>query len=848
MKKEYKEYNEKNFRNMQFIYDFLDKIGMKNSVETLKNESKINYVKEYDKYFLEKGRNQDEDENTRDEEVADNLSIIPSDNRSGNRIDSLSENLSDNFSDNLSDDLEIDRDFFIHTIEKMNNTVLCKAIDSFEIELKSSSRSSQNAREKEKKKTESAEKGNSFQNRGTFPDYKKSFTATAGDNRVGMKKHHNACSHDSVQSDGTNWSEHAGISDKIEDESKSNMNNDSRKGKDACILKKVAENVKDISSVAKNHLKFPLSINGKLTAGVSNDLDLTLNGKSSVEVDHNAPKNEAKIGQEKRSINNFPYNFESVEGSSWPCENEKSCYLSGKKSKSLNGEIGKGAMGKAATGKGTTSKAAIGKAATGKAATGKAATGKAATGKAVTGKAVTGKAVTNNALTNNALTNNALTNNAGMDSQNARDVHNWDSFFTYEREICRELKVKYSCGAKGKGESNNGDDNYIGSTSNILVVKYVDIYNLDTCQNMRFENIIFFKNFFPILLLVGYADGNVKLFLILYEKSDNEHNAEECIHICEELGHLSLSSPIMFIDINYRDNIFIVSTMNGDIYICKININNLSILTENVELNHSIDDIKNHVKTDERYISIIRNLTYHNKYSIKCVFNEDYSFFCSIANDKNLIIYEKITSGNEMSVIYEKKKVIGLPEIPTSVLWVKENNNKEMIITSMLSSNHVLCLNSKTYNVESKIYLFDEADKYNILNLEYNKNKNILVICTDTSIIFVYSFVSKSIIRKIYGCVLNSLSFPTIEIDINGNNIYITSDDKANGTHILIFDIKSGNIIDVINNGYKIRCFQLLKSYICPFSSETNSNNIEENKKSLLILGSFDKKIHFYSN
>ncbi|GAB69024.1 hypothetical protein PCYB_144520 [Plasmodium cynomolgi strain B] len=782
MRKEFKEYNEKNFRNMQFIYDFLDKIGMKNSLEALKNESKINYVKEYDKYFLEKGRNQDADKdvNTRDEEVDNDLSNIPSDNRCGNRSDSLSDSPSDNLSDNLSDDLEIDRAFFIHTIEKMKNTVLCKAIDSFESALNCSSSSSQNARERGEKRTDSAEKGNSFQNMDTFPDYKKSFTAPSADNRVGIKKEHNECSQDSVQNEGTNRGEHMGIFDKIEDETKSDMDNDSSKAKDACILKKVAENVKDISSVAKNHLKFPLSVNGKLPAGASSKLDLTLNGKPSVEVDENAPKNEAKLGQEKRSIDNFPYNFESIEGAHWPVEKGKSCYLSGKKSKSLNGESGKGA------------------------------TGKVATGKAVTGKAATGK---------------ALTSSAGTDSHKARDVHNWDSFFTYEREICRELKVKYSGGAKGKSENNNGDDNYIGSTSNILVVKYVDIYNLDTCQNMRFENIIFFKNFFPILLLVGFADGNVKLLLILYEKSDNEHNAEECIHICKELDHLSLSSPIMFIDINYKDNIFIVSTMNGDIYICKININHLSILTENVELNHSIDDIKNHVKTEERYISIIRNLTYHNKYSIKCVFNEDYSLFCSIANDKNLIIYEKITSENEMSVIYEKKKVIGLPEIPTSVLWVKENHNKEMIITSMLSSNHVLCINSKTYNVESKIYLFDEADKYNILNLEYNKNKNILVICTDTSNIFVYSFV-----------------------DINGNNIYITSDDKANGTHILIFDIKSGNIIGVINNGYKIRCFQLLKSYICPFSSETNSNNIEENKKSLLILGSFDKKIHFYSN
>ncbi|CAA9990981.1 conserved Plasmodium protein, unknown function [Plasmodium knowlesi strain H] len=773
MKKEFKEYNEKNFRNIQFIYDFLDKTGMKNSVEALKNESKINYVRDYDKYFLENGSKYEADEytNNPDEKVADNSSNVPSDNRS------------DSLSDNLSDDFEIDRDFFIHTIEKMKNTALCKAIDIFECALKSSNSSCKDAKEKEKKKMDSAEKGNCFQNGETFPDYKNFFTESSGDNFVGMKKEHNAYSQDNVQNDCTNIGEYIGISDKIENQTKGDMDNHSRKAKDGCILKKLAENLKDISSLSKNHLKFPSSIDGKLRAGVSSKHDLTPTGKPNDEVDENTSKYEAMLDQEKSSIGNFPYMFESVEGAYSSCEKGKNYYLSGKKSKSMNGEGGR-----------------------------------------------------------------TVPNNAGTDSHNARDVQNWDSFFTYEREICRELKVKYSGGAKGKNENNNGDDNYIGSTSNILVVKYVDIYNLDTCQNMRFENIIFFKHFFPILLLVGYADGNVKLLLILYEKSDNENNAEECIHIIKELDHLSLSSPIMFIDINYKDNIFIVSTMNGDIFICKINMSNLSILTENVELNHSIDDIKKNVRTDERYISIIRNLTYHNKYSIKCVFNQDYSLFCSIANDKNLIIYEKITSENDMSVIYEKKKVIGLPQVPTSVLWVKENNNKEMIITSMLSSNHVLCINSKTYNVVDKIYLFEETDKYNILNLEYNKNKNILVICTDTSIIFVYSFISKSIIRKIYGCVLNSLSFPTIEVDINGNNIYITSDDKANGTHILIFDIKSGNIIDAINNGYKIRCFQLLKSYICPFSSETNSNNIEENKKSLLILGSFDKKIHFYSN
>ncbi|GAW83570.1 hypothetical protein, conserved [Plasmodium gonderi] len=775
MKKEFKEYNEKYFRNIQFIYDFLEKVGMKNSLEVLKNESKINYVKEYDKYFLENytNCNSGDEVDTCDNNAAESLS----NNRNGN--------LSDAQSDNLSDDLEIDQDFFIHTIDKMNNSVLCKAIDSFENTVKSSNSINKQLNENEKKEDVSyTPKGTFCINRDIFADYKISHTSLPGDKDVITKneKQSDECNEDIIKDDDTNQDSKVNSCEKREEMSKPHNDNENCKIKDVCTLKKISENMKDMSTVTKRNFKFPQLGNGNIPIGIKTKLDLTRYGKSNFKVVENALKNKENIVKDKRNINIFPYNFEGENDTDLFNEKGKLCTLHSEKSIYLNGESCK-----------------------------------------------------------SGITNGTVV-------KGGKDEDSWDNYFTYEREICKELKVKYMSSSTRKNEESNSDDNYIGSASNILVLKYIDIYNLDTCQNMRFENIIFFKNFFPILVLVGHADGNVKLLLILYEKSDNEKNSEECIHICKELDHLSLSSPIMYIDINYKDNIFIVSTMNGDIYICKINMNNLSILTENVELNQSIDDIKNNVKTDEKYISIVRNLTYHNKYSIKCVFNEDYSLFCSIANDKNLIIYEKIICENELSVIYEKKKVIGLPEIPTSVLWVKENNIKETIIISMLNSNNILCINSKTYNIENKIYLFDELEKYNILNLEYNKIKNILVICTDTSIIFVYSFIKKSIIRKIYGCVLNSLSFPTIEVDINGNNIYITSDDKANGTHILIFDIKSGNIIDVINNGYKIRCFQLLKSYICPFSSETNSNNIEENKKSLLILGSFDKKIHFYSN
>ncbi|CRH02617.1 conserved Plasmodium protein, unknown function [Plasmodium relictum] len=423
------------------------------------------------------------------------------------------------------------------------------------------------------------------------------------------------------------------------------------------------------------------------------------------------------------------------------------------------------------------------------------------------------------------------------------NINNWDNYFTYEREIYKRLKVKYI-----NDTINKEKDKKSFETSNILTVKYIDVYNMYAYENMKYDDVIFFKVFFPILILVGYSDNHVKLFITFYEKNDNGSNTEECIHMYKELDNILLNSPIMYIDINYKDNLFIVSTMNGEIYLCEINMNCIINLTKHVELNHSVDDIVKNIKRDEKYISIIKKFKYHNKYSIKCAFNDNYSLFCSISNDKNLIIYEKIKDDNISSISYEKRKIIGLPEIPTSTIWLREDNDKESIIISMLNSNHVIFLNSKNFNIENKVYLFDLKEKYNILNLAYNKKKKILVLCTDTSKIFVYSLIKKSIIKEIYGCVLNSLSFPTIELDISGSNIYVTSDDKVNGTYILIFDIKSGNIINNINNGYKIRCFQLLKNYICPFSNKIDSNNIRENKKSLLVLGSFDKKIHFYSN
>ncbi|SBT80874.1 conserved Plasmodium protein, unknown function [Plasmodium malariae] len=699
MKKEFAEYNKKFFRNIQFIYDFLDKIGMKSSLEELKKESKINYVKEYDKYIFEDATNYNSDDET---------------------------NSNDCLNDNLSDELDIDYSFFIHTIDKMHNSILCKAIDNFESTLKQKNKSNININEDEKKDNICSEYNNFYLNNDYFPYCnEKEHPIKVGDNEIEKKKEeYNNCNEDNLEKENKNIQ----IYDKKNDKEGRSKENNNTIFNDSCVLRKIGEKVKDISA-------------------------------------QNCNLNDTKCRSNTNEDSTKQNSTEDIK----------------EKSKLLKNE-----------------------------------------------------------------------------------THNWDKYFTYEREISKKLKVKYINNAvDNKNEANNGEDISLEAASNILVIKYIDIYNMDTCKNMRFENIIFFKIFLPILILVGYADGNVKLFLTLYEKGDNENNLEECVHLCKELYSISLGSPIMFIDINYKDDIFIVSTMHGDVYICHINMNNISMLIKYIELKNSIDEIKNNIKGDQKYISIMKTLKYHNKYSIKCLFNDDYAFFCSIANDKNLIIYEKIVNKIEASVTYEKKKVIGLPEIPTSVLWVKENNdnygnsnsngsnifnNKETIVVSMLNSNNILFINSKTFNIENKIYLFDSTEKYNILNLEYNKNKNILVICTDTSIIFVYSLIKKTIIRKIYGCVLNSLSFPTLEVDINGNNIYVTSEDSTNGSHILIFDIKSGNIIDVINNGYKIRCFQLLKSYICPFSNETNSNNIEENKKSLLILGSFDKKIHFYSN
>lgn len=175
-------------------------------------------------------------------------------------------------------------------------------------------------------------------------------------------------------------------------------------------------------------------------------------------------------------------------------------------------------------------------------------------------------------------------------------------------------------------------------------------------------------------------------------------------------------------------------------------------LIETNDLNH---DTK--IKNDNPYMFLKDVLKYHMKYSIQCLFNEDYSLFCSIANDKNLIIYEKIVANNKRNekiddicsnninnniyddkpnYTYEKKKIIGLPDTPTNMLWVK-HNNKEIIIISMLNSNHIIFLNSSNYLIENKLYLFDlskennneheesKNEKHNILALHYHKKKNI---------------------------------------------------------------------------------------------------------------------------
>ncbi|SCQ17007.1 conserved Plasmodium protein, unknown function [Plasmodium ovale] len=744
MKKEFEEYNKKYFRNLQFIYDFLEKVGMKNSLNELRNESKINYVKEYDKYFLENYINCHSYEgisSDRGDTVVNGNVNVDSD---GNRSESGYRDSSDNCEgDDLSDDADIDKPLFMHTIDRMNNCILCKAIDTYESALKKNKNEEKDYTSQKGEET-SNECGTWYVNKDLPASHQKDRIDNLRDGKMLNKKKKK-------------------IYIKEGDTYKIGIDSDrTSKLKNSLVLGKMRKSLKGVPFLGINSINLPVPQNGKLPMDVGKKL-----------------LKEAVLSQ-YRSINSFPFPLENKNGIDL-CggrEGKDGCYKEGIEKESC----------------------------------------------------CEGKS----------------------DQLPKRETHNWDNYFTYDREICRELKVKYIGSPDGKNKIRSGSYNYAEISSNILSVKYIDIYNMETCKNMRFENTIFFKKIFPILLLVGYTDGNVKLFLILYEKGENENNMEECIHICKELDYVSLNSPVMYIDINYKDSMFISSTMNGDIYICQVNMRSISLLTKFIEINNSIDDIKNNVKGDEKYINIMKKLTYHKKYSLKCVFNDDYTLFCSIGNDKNLIVYEKAVGENETPATYEKKKVIGLPEIPTSVLWIggrggssgcdsacsndgngfnnsSGDNDRERIVTSMLNSNHVLLINSKTYSIEEKIHLFDETEKYNILSLEYNK-------------------LSKSIIRKIYGCVLNSLSFPTMEIDINGNNIYITSDDNANGNHILIFDIKSGNIIDVINNGYKIRCFQLLKSYICPFSNETNSNNIEENKKSLLILGSFDKKIHFYSN
>ncbi|SBT82526.1 conserved Plasmodium protein, unknown function [Plasmodium ovale] len=784
MKKEFEEYNKKYFRNLQFIYDFLEKVGMKNSLNELRNESKINYVREYDKYFLEnyidchpyEGISSD----SADTVVNGNVNV----DSDGNSGESGYRDSSDNCQgDDLSDDEDIDKTLFMHTIDRMNNCILCKAIDTFESVLK---------KNKNEEKDYTSQKGEETSSECATWHVNKDLPASHQKERI-----------NNLRDDKMLNKKKKKFYIKEGDTYKVGMNIDrTSKLKNSLVLGNMGESLKSVPFLGINSINLPVPQNGKVPMDVGEKL-----------------LREAVLSR-YRSINSFPFPFENKNGIDL-CggrEGEDGCHKGG----SEKDDCCRGGSEKEDGLRGGREKDDCRR------------------GGSEKESCCEGKS----------------------EQLPKRETHNWDNYFTYERETCRELKVKYIGSPDGKNKIKNGSYNYAGMSSNILAVKYIDIYNMETCKNMRFENIIFFKKVFPILLLVGYTDGNVKLFLILYEKGGNENNMEECIHICKELDYVSLNSPVMYIDINYKDSMFISSTMNGDIYICQINMNSISLLTKYIDTNNSVDDIKNNVKGDEKYISIMKKLTYHKKYSLKCVFNDDYTLFCSIGNDKNLIVYEKAVGENETPATYEKKKVIGFPEIPTSVLWIRESggnsgcdskcsndgngfntssggNGRESIVTSMLNSNHVLLINSKTYSIEEKIHLFGETEKYNILSLEYNRY---------TSVIFVYSLISKSIIRKIYGCVLNSLSFPTMEIDINGNNIYITSDDNANGTHILIFDIKSGNIIDVINNGYKIRCFQLLKSYICPFSNETNSNNIEVNKKSLLILGSFDKRIHFYSN
>ncbi|CDU20716.1 WD repeat-containing protein, putative [Plasmodium yoelii] len=749
MKKQLEEYNKKYFRNIQFIYDFLDKIGMKNSLRELRNESKINYVKEYDDYFLENELNY----------FTDNKSSSEDDEESDDSIDYQ----------------DINPELFFHTINQMNNSILCKAIDSFEIGLKNRSKEIKNEAENNNIDND---KKNEYQNCQTIKNNIRNSTTIADSDII--------FNHVKEQNDSMNKinfqkiKENVKLSEKLDDIKKSDITNSKNEEN---FLKNIIENVKDSPFPNLNALNLPIYENYKNSITTTEKI---LDCKS-INKDQNS------------TINNLSSNSNIQNYKSLANEKREEHYTSIQKEER---------------------------------------------------DIITCK------------TEQKEKNNNEINGNRNDSTYNWDNYFSNEKSISKEVKIKYISSnptttpanitpETQKNEKKN--DEHTGK-SNILFVKYIDIYNIDKYKNSKFENVIFFNVFFPIIILVGYADGSIKLLFIIYEKNQNKF--EECMHICKGLDEISLGSPIMYIDINYKDNIFITSTMSGQIYICHIDIQKINKLTDIIEGNNSIDNIKNNIKGDTKYINIIKKLAYHNGYSSKCLFNYNSFFFCSIANDKNLIIYEKIKDENsDLSPIYDKKKIIGLPETPTSVLWIYTNNiddndnkNKELIAVSMLNSNHILLINSETYCIEDKIYLFDATEKYNILNLEYNRKKNIIIICADTSTIFVYSILKKEIIKKIYGCVLNSLSFPTMEMDINGNNIYITSDDYTNGTHILIFDIKSGNMIDSINNGYKIRCFRLLKSYICPFLDDQSSKNVEENKKALLILGSFDKKIHFFSN
>ncbi|CAD2104784.1 conserved Plasmodium protein, unknown function [Plasmodium vinckei lentum] len=753
MKKQIEEYNKKYFRNIQFIYDFLDKIGMKNSLRELKNESKINYVKEYDDYFLEKELNYFTDSKSSSEDDKEE----------------------DEESDDSTDYWNSNQGLFAHTISQMNNSILCKAIDSFEIELKNRSKEIKNKMENN---NICNDKKDEYKNGQTVKNNIKNNTTIANSdisfNRI--KEQNDFMNKISFQG----IKENVKLPEKINDIKKSDITNSINKEN---VLKNIIENVKDLPLSNLNALNLPIYENYKnAMAATEKIFDC-----KSINKDQNS------------TVDNLSYNSSIQNYKSLVSEKREEHYA----------DVGK-----------------------------------------------EGHDITTCKTEQKEKNNNKI--NLNRDDS----THNWDNYFANEKSISKEVKINYISSnptitpttiTPETKEKEKKNDEYTGK-SNILFVKYIDIYNIDKYKNSKFENVIFFNVFFPIVVLVGYADGNIKLLFIIYEK--NQDKFEECLHICKGLDEISLGSPIMYIDINYKDNIFITSTMSGQIYICSIDIQNINKLTDIIEGNRSIDNIKNNIKGDIKYINIIKKLAYHNGYSSKCLFNYNFSFFCSIANDKNLIIYEKIKDDNsDSSPIYDKKKIIGLPETPTSVLWVYTNNiddadnkNKELIVVSMLNNNHILLINSETYSIEDKIYLFDAIEKYNILNLEYNRKKNIIVICADTSTIFVYSILKKEIIKKIYGCVLNSLSFPTMEMDINGNNIYITSDDYTNGTHILIFDIKSGNMIDSINNGYKIRCFRLLKNYICPFLDDQSPKNVEENKKALLILGSFDKKIHFFSN